>query len=96
MLNNKITWIFLLLVLLPNIVFWGSPVLENYFKGFYVTDYNGFFFTILFIPIIGSIFMFWVSVKHKNDWAKATSAVLFLIALLMFFFVKGMSSLSIG
>lgn len=92
MIKNKLIWIFLVLILLPNIIFWGSPILEKFYRNSSVTDYNGFFFTVIFIPILGSILMLIDSIKYKNYWGTIVSIIFLIITILMYMMVRAFAN----
>lgn len=92
MIKNKLIWIFLVLILLPNIIFLGSTPLEKYSNIFRYTDHKGIFLFILFIPIVGSLLMIWYSIKYKNNWVKVISFILLLICVLFWLMVYILSN----
>ena len=55
--------LFVLLVLVPSLIFWLSPLFET--QNFRVTDYKTTFLVILLLPIIGSLLITYFSYKNS-------------------------------
>jgi hypothetical protein len=91
-MSKKLVWVFAIFIVLPNIVFWGSPVLERFIKDFSVTDYNNIFIPVIFLPIIGSVIMLGYSIKYKNYLSIGLSVILLIATTLIYMAVYSLSN----
>ncbi len=84
MLQKKLLWLFILLVVLPNFLFWLAAFVEglnrdqagalNYFPGGSILQF------FIFIPPIGSVIMLIYSFIYKNIKAIILSSICLLLA----------------
>lgn len=92
MLKDKWFRFFLGLILLPNLIFFGSTPLEKYSDIFRYTEHKGIFLLILSLPIIGSISMLIYSIKYKNYLAITISSIFLIITVSLFWVVYSLSN----
>jgi len=81
MTNNKKFWLILILFLLiPNVLIWLSPEIENYKRDFYISDYKNLLLIITFISLLSPLYILYINYKsgyNSRLWYVLVSTILF-------------------
>ena len=91
--NKKFGLIVIIFIIIPNIIFWDSPLLEKRITGFYTTDYKNLFLFLLFIPILASFFLLYknyTSQIHSRAWY-ILAGIFGLASILIFYTIYSLS-----
>jgi len=95
MTNNKKFWLVLILFfLIPNILVWFLPELENYKKGFYINDYKDFILIITFLTVLSPLYILYVNYKsgYSSKFWYIFMYIILLIDLVYFYIIYSLSN----
>lgn len=65
--NKKFTLITIFLILFPNLIVLMSPIFENIFSDFYVTDYEKLFLGLVLISFVSSVYLLYYNYSSKTN-----------------------------
>lgn len=78
---NKNMYLFVSLVLLPNLIVWASPILGDQL-GFHANDYKIWFLMLLLVSVLGSSIIVYLSLKNKNKIWIISGSIFLIVTLL--------------
>jgi hypothetical protein len=91
--NKKFGLILILSLFLPNILIWLSPVLENYYRGFYINDYKDILLVVAFLSILSPTFVLYKNhtVNNKNRFWYIFGSCIQAVSLIYFYAIYSLS-----
>lgn len=87
-MNKNVFW---LLIVLPNIIVWSSPYVSRALN-FYASDYKKLFLFIIFLPVIGSLAIVYISFINKNKHWLISGAILLILTIAIFLLSYSLSN----
>jgi len=91
--NKKFILVLVSFLVLPNILVWSAPLLENAYQNFFINDYKGTLLLIVLLSVLSPTYVLYKNNKSEtpSSFWNIFSIIILIFGLLYFYIIYSLS-----